>query len=495
VLLAGAHAFLIHASIAGKELRIGCGVGCGWGFWQAFYSFYIISFSRHVARGDRRFFRKEIPSLIGRNSIRSGLVSRSDFVSPWFLIAAISLIGLDVTVEPLQGPAVRGELLDISTDQLRVRTTSGEQSWTRGELLRWIPTAVGSASESPVSAGAEKGTELVVQLTDGSRLLARRYLSSAGRVEIEVGSGEAIRLTTRSIAWVRYQKPLPQLEETWQRILAGTRSTDVIVIRKTNMPAAGAVPETPTTVLDYLEGVLGDANEMSVNFTFDETKVDVPRSKIEGLVYRQPSTRVTSETLARVVVRDGSSWQVKAWQGKEASVELVSVAGVRTTVPREQIVEFDYSPGNLDYLSDLEPEATVWNPRQELSVTATVRRWFQPEFNKGRNGRPLQLNEQTYTKGLALHSYSEVRYRLTRPYRLLLATVGIDDPAGQEGQVVLRIVGDGKTVLERPVVQGEPPIDLQLDLQGIRRLALIVDFGDQSDRGDNLNLCNVRLVK
>jgi hypothetical protein len=59
----------------------------------------------------------------------------------------------------------------------------------------------------------------------------------------------------------------------------------------------------------------------------------------------------------------------------------------------------------------------------------------------------------------------------------------------------LRILGDGKTLLERTVIQGEPPIDLQLDLQGIRRLVLIVDFGDQSDRGDNLNLCHVRLVK
>lgn len=416
-------------------------------------------------------------------------------MSAWFLIAAVSVLGLDVTVEPLQGPPVTGELLELTTDQLKVRTASGEQSWQRSALLRWTPLQVKPIGEPADTTAADGEAGLVVQLIDGSRLPARQYTSNSGRVEVGVASGEAVRLTTRSVASVRFQKPLPQLEETWQRILNSPRSADVIVVRKTSMPAAGAASTTPTTVLDYLEGVLGDVNEMAVSFTFDDTKVDVPLAKVEGLIYHQPTARIPAETLARIVKDDGSTWQVKSWESKANAIELVSAAGVRATVPQQQVIEFDYSPGNLDYLSDLEPEAIAWNPRQELSVTETVRKWFQPEFNRGRNGRPLQLNEQTFTKGLALHSYSELRYRLNKPYRMLLATVGMDDPARQGGQVVLRIVGDGKPLLERPIVQGEPPVELELDLQGVRRLALIVDFGDQSDRGDNLNLCNVRLVK
>lgn len=416
-------------------------------------------------------------------------------MSAWFLIAAVSVLGLDVTVEPLQGPPVTGELLELTTDQLKVRTASGEQNWQRSALLRWTPLQVKPISEPSDTTAADREAGPVVQLIDGSRLPARQYTSNSGRVEVGAASGEVVRLTTRSVAWVRFQKPLPQLEETWQRILNSPRSADVIVVRKTSMPAAGTASTTPTTVLDYLEGVLGDVNELAVGFTFDDTKVDVPLAKIEGLIYHQPTARIPAETLARIVKDDGSTWQVKSWESKANAIELVSAAGVRATVPQEQIVEFDYSPGNLDYLSDLEPEAIAWNPRQELSVTETVRKWFQPEFNRGRNGRPLQLNEQTFTKGLALHSYSELRYRLIKPYRMLLATVGMDDPARQGGQVVLRIVGDGKPLLERPIVQGEPPVELELDLQGVRRLALIVDFGDQSDRGDNLNLCNVRLVK
>ena len=103
-------------------------------------------------------------------------------MSAWFLIAAVSVLGLDVTVEPLQGPPVTGELLELTTDQLKVRTASGEQSWQRSALLRWTPLQVKPISEPADTTAADREAGLVVQLIDGSRLPARQYTSNSGRV-------------------------------------------------------------------------------------------------------------------------------------------------------------------------------------------------------------------------------------------------------------------------------------------------------------------------
>ncbi len=40
-----------------------------------------------------------------------------------------------------------------------------------------------------------------------------------------------------------------------------------------------------------------------------------------------------------------------------------------------------------------------------------------------------------------------------------------------------------------------PPQQLSLDLTGVRRLTIEVDFGEGGDAGDHLNLCDVRIIQ
>ena len=41
----------------------------------------------------------------------------------------------------------------------------------------------------------------------------------------------------------------------------------------------------------------------------------------------------------------------------------------------------------------------------------------------------------------------------------------------------------------------EPARRIEVDLTGVRRLTILVDFGDFGDVGDHLDLCDARLVK
>ena len=58
------------------------------------------------------------------------------------------------------------------------------------------------------------------------------------------------------------------------------------------------------------------------------------------------------------------------------------------------------------------------------------------------------------------------------------------------------MIGDGKPLFERPDFRGdEPPADLDLDVSGVKRLTLEVDFGEGQDVGDRVVWANPRLLR
>jgi hypothetical protein len=125
-----------------------------------------------------------------------------------------------------------------------------------------------------------------------------------------------------------------------------------------------------------------------------------------------------------------------------------------------------------------------------------VKKLFQPQIDRGFFGAPLAIAGQSYTKGLALHSRTVMQYRLTRGFRRFAATAGLDSRFRATGNVTLAIHGDCEPLFSKDIVNTDAAIPIDFDLQGVRRLTVIVDFGDDmSDIGDYLNLCNARLLK
>jgi len=107
----------------------------------------------------------------------------------------------------------------------------------------------------------------------------------------------------------------------------------------------------------------------------------------------------------------------------------------------------------------------------------------------------LVLDTHSYEKGLALHSQTKLSYRLTREFERFAAVAGIDDRYRLDGNVTLTISGDGKQLLSENLA-GSKQVNIDLDLRGVRRLEILVDYGeDKVGYGDYLNLCNARLMK
>ncbi len=213
------------------------------------------------------------------------------------------------------------------------------------------------------------------------------------------------------------------------------------------------------------------------------------------MIYYHRATSTSREPICRVTDASGSRWNVRALSIKEDTLHGICVAGCRFAIPLAQLTALDYSVGNVEFLSDLPYETSIWRPRRSAATPPSAHRWYSPKFDKGLYG-VLKLDDETYKKGLALHSHSEVSYRLTKRYRHLLARVGVDDAFRYEANLELTIYGDNEVIFSRKITGQDEPFDLELDMRGIHRLKIVVGYGDDdSERGDNLNLCNARLTK
>ncbi len=397
------------------------------------------------------------------------------------MLTAPALGALPVTVQPITGPSVSGHLQQLSIDQAVV-TVDGKPRTLPARDLQSI-TMPGVAKEK----AATTDDTVLVELTGGSRLRATRYEVAGGKATITLPS-QTLPAEPNAIASVRFHAPSPTLDPQWLEIRHAAREADLVVVRRSE------------TSLDQLEGVLHDVNPETIIFEFDDEKIPVKRTKLEGIIYFHATGAGGSKAACTVHDVNGSVWSVAKLALTEGSFQLVTTSGLTATLRADQVTRIDFASGNVVFLSDIQPEQTVWTPFVAPRIGANrLARMYRPRLNRGFEGEQLWLgpaNKPTrYDKGISIHSRTLLTYRLGSDYRRFTAEAGIDSRLRGRGDVELVITGDSKQLLRRSVRGSDPPFSIDLDVQGVKRLKILVDFGDRLDVADHLNLCNARLIK
>jgi hypothetical protein len=236
--------------------------------------------------------------------------------------------------------------------------------------------------------------------------------------------------------------------------------------------------------------------DQTVEFELEGEKVPVRRSKVFGLVVHHASGRELPEAMGVLHDRSGSTWTLRSLALAGDQIEWTTLLGVKQKRPLAAVARLDFSRGKVVYLSDLKPDSVQWVPffgmGRELPTRAA---WYAPRQDQNLQSGPLQIDGKRYAKGLAMHSRTELVYRLADRYRRFVAVVGIDDTARPRGNVRLVISGDDRVLFEAVVAGTDVPKPIELDMTGVRRLSILADFGDDLDVGDHLDLCEARLLK
>jgi len=438
-----------------------------------------------------------------------------------FVFAYLTLVGpssaADVTATRLDGAATTGALREWDNQHVLIATPTGDQRLATDQLvsLHW-PLQAGPADADKHSGLAE--------LIDGSTLPFQAIeIKNANAVLTLVApatsKGYPLMLPASQLASVRFRHLDGALATQWDEMRRLNTASDIIAVLKKDGKS-----------LDYVEGVVGDVAADKIEFNLEGETQRVDRAKIAGVIYYRPDRRTKEEPRAIIQGRSGLHAYATHVELKDSRLELTMAAKARIRWPLEDISVADFSAGKLMYLSNLEPASVKWTPLVGLPPTATLAAEYgQPRRDKSAYGGPLALimregegalpvgrsaepnnveangsagaspslttATRTFTKGLAFRSRTEIVYRLPVGFQRFIALAGIDPATSSSGNVRLVISGDDRVLLETEIAGDKPPQPIQLDIAGVKRLKFLIDFGQNLDTGDWLNLCEARIVK
>jgi hypothetical protein len=427
------------------------------------------------------------------SAVSSFLDLRSKHV--WNLLAILAIAAVttgDSTATRLDGSTVTGQLQRWQDERLTLDTATGPVEIAEAELL-----SLELSPATPATAG-----QPFVELIDGSLLPIAEYGATSKQATVHFaapnsGASQESSLPLAQVHAVQLQPLDAEVVPQWQEIRALESPSDVLVVLKREGKS-----------LDYLEGVVEEVTPTDVAFKLDGDTVRVPRGKVAGVVYYR--AKPAEEDAPRCVLTGDEGLRLVATSVRlEDSKALISTgAGFELLWPLAALDAADFSAGKLAYLSDLEPVSQKWQPLVALpAATKYAARYGEPRLDRSAVGGPLTLafpdadrpdavgKLQEFAKGLALRSRTEYIVRLPSGYSRFLATAGIEPTMQSSGNVMLAIYGDDRVLMEAPIAGDAAPLAIELDVAGVKRLRIVVDYGQNLDTGDWLNLCSARIVK
>jgi len=115
-------------------------------------------------------------------------------------------------------------------------------------------------------------------------------------------------------------------------------------------------------------------------------------------------------------------------------------------------------------------------------------------------GQPLRLAGVTYDRGIGDHAgngfAAELVYALKPEYKRFVSLVGIDDQTDGRGSVIVKVLVDGKVVVQTCVLRGgelPEPIDVEIP-QGAKQLKLVIEDAGDGYGHDDADLVNAGFV-
>jgi hypothetical protein len=392
-------------------------------------------------------------------------------------LAAGSAWGADL-VERIDDTSVSGTVVSInSRESVLVQAAEGETVRTESVpasevlLIRFAP---GETSESFQADDR-------LTLSSGERWLIRTLPSD--KSNFVCGSGAALK-GKNSVPFADLRAFLPVPWNTTETL------REVSDFEKELLVLAGEQDVIVTSNGDRMTGVVESVGADEVAAASKLGRVTLKRDRISGLAFSKTLKpyRAPAGQVAAVSLIDGSL-VIGEIAGPEGDVyRLKSVLGPTWDVHKSMLREVRFRGGKLVWLSDLDPADVKYTPFFN-------RTW---EFRRDRSvlGNPLKCGDRTYERGIGAAARTEISWELGGEYALFIAEVGIDAETGKAGSAFFSVLGDGKELLARTeAAAGAAPKPVKLDLGGIRRLTLIVDFGRDAGFADHGDWLNARLIR
>jgi len=367
---------------------------------------------------------------------------------------------------PVDGQAFAAQLAAADAKwQLTFSTGQGPRVLAAAELVRWGTCA--EAARGPV-----------VVLADGGLLVADVLGSEKERLKLDSDLFGLVELPLGQLAGVVFDPPAQRhrLDLLLDRLARAAGESDRLLLSNGD------------ELTGLVEAVEGDRVRLGTN----DGPVAVERSRIAAVVFnpllrREPARQGLG---AWVGLADGSRLLARGLLMDGSTVQITAVGGQTWKTAAKQLVALQPLGGRVVYLSDLKAADYHHEPFLNLS-------WPSYGIDRNVTGGLLRCSGRLYLKGISVHSFARLTYRLSEPYKRFEAELGIDDSTAGGGSVRFEVRVDGRQkYVNQRILRGDmPPVAIRVDLDGAQQLELIVDYADRADELDHADWLDARLVR
>lgn len=225
-------------------------------------------------------------------------------------------------------------------------------------------------------------------------------------------------------------------------------------------------------------------------FLFNERQRTFSTSSAYGLVFAA-GARPPAENLTTLHLADGTVLPVRLLASDGAVVSAETTFGLRLDLPTDRVSSIAVASGRVAYLSDMMRQSEVGR-----TVEGLLHEPWRVRLDRSVANGHIMLGGRRFEKGIGVHARAELAFPLNGDFERLLATIGIDDAVRPRGNVVFRVLGDGKVLFDSgPVTGRDEPRDVAVEITGVRSLTLAVEYGDQMDLSDHANWAAARLIR
>jgi hypothetical protein len=241
---------------------------------------------------------------------------------------------------------------------------------------------------------------------------------------------------------------------------------------------------------DRLTGGLLAISAETIQMQAETGRVEVVRAGVTALAfdpalvaYPRPEGVFLDLTLA-----DGSRLGATDLRIEKGHLLAKTRFGVTVRLPMTDLARVHVRGGPISYLSERDESAVRYV--SYLGPTRSYRRDATVE------GYPFLLTGQPYDRGLGTQSRTLLAYKLQSGDRRFQATVGVDDRAGPLGNVVFKVLADGKErFVSPPMSARDTPQPIDVDVAGARLLILMTEFGERGGVRDFADWVEARVVR
>ncbi len=353
-------------------------------------------------------------------------------------------------------------------------------------------------------------TSVTFHLADGGRLfgeLIDRQAGFTGPKEpadnvmgvTAIGSSTALPFDGLAAVELASREDFPLARKVFQTALASRRPGEDLLITRERPAFPGSddkpqiEPPRPAEPAKSVAGRLISLGQSAGSFVFADRERSFQADRVYGIVLATgvwnawgPAAR--REYPVRFELIDGSTFTGRIERADGESIHVATSVNVNVVLDLDDIAALTITSDRVVHIGDLK---TVTQKTEGI-----LHRPWTPRFDKSAAGGPISLGGRVYERGLGVHSRTELTFAIDGAYETFVATIGIDDSVRPRGSVVFRVAGDGRILYDSGAVTGkDEPVDIRVDVTGVKRLRLIVDYGEGLDLADHADWADARLLK